>query len=867
MGFFKKRTVTPIEERNYASIYIIFSALLFLGTVWAVVDEVKVRRPWKEYQREFYEIGVKKLEEQYAEALSRVDSAKYQSIQIELARAQAALEGAEYQEALKTAEKLRIRLDEATRDWRFARSRSDAAYYGYKKNLREGKQDPKGQQQLDELDEEIRRRAAEMDSLNQKIARVDAVINRYKDHADSLTAELKGIFAEAQTIAAKIERMRSAPIEVRQTVLNDFDKTNFGELKARVDRCVTCHMGYHEQLYSDAPQPFRTHPVPELLSLHNPEKFGCTPCHRGQGTALTAGDAHGEADPYWEAPILKGQDVYAGCNSCHASEFVLKFAPRLTRAKQLLMESGCFGCHEIKNFQNLPKIGPDLNELTKKVKPEWIFRWVRNPKDYTPHTRMPNFRFTDEQAEAVTAYLVSVSRESSYRPTSPPGSYKGGVATRGKETFETVGCKGCHVVGEDTRMRAERGTSYDIAPELTWVGGKVDPDWLFDWIRNPRHYHPNTRMPSLRLTDTEARDIVAYLSSLHDERPSPVRALDLNNKDKIAQGLNTIREYGCFGCHNIKGTEKEGKVSVELSDFGKKYVEQMDFGDTNVPHTWDDWVKNKLRDSRVFQTDRIVQKMPVFSFTDDEIETLRMLLKSFQKEGPSEKHQQAVTKRQRDIDAGRALTMWYNCINCHNLEDRGGAISALLEDQALSPPPITGEGAKVQEQWLHDFLKNPSVIRPWLKIRMPTFSLTDEEIGTITKYFLGLAKQDFALRDYSATPIDPRFLVPGKQLFDSYQCAKCHPAGPVKLGEGGVVAANLAPNLALAATRLKPEWIVDWLQDPQQIQPGTQMPTFFYEGQVPDDTILEGDANKQIQALRTYVWSLGKRGPVVVGSR
>jgi mono/diheme cytochrome c family protein/uncharacterized coiled-coil protein SlyX len=862
---FKKRAQIPIEGRNYALIYLLFSGLLMLGTVWAVVDEVSIRRPWKEYQRDFHSYAEKNLHDRYIAALSQVDSSKYHDLQKDSTAAEQAFQSEDYSNAVLTLNKLERDLDEVTRNWRFSRSRSDAEYYEYKKNIHEGKEDPDGKKRLDDLSVEIAKYAAGMDELNKKIADVQVVVDRYKDHLDSVKAEIKGLFVDAEKFADKLTSIEDSPIEVKQTVINDFEKTSFGELKARVDRCTTCHLGYSEPLFADAPEPFKAHPLPELMALHNPEKFGCTPCHRGQGPALTAGDAHGDGDPYWDTPILKGEDVYAGCNACHSSEVVLKYASRLTRAKQLLLESGCYGCHDMRNFTNLPKIGPDLNELIVKVKPEWIFHWVKNPKVYNPHTRMPNFLLTDDQAEAVTAYLVDVAKQNPFQFNYPSGTYKGGVAERGKELVGTIGCKGCHVVGDDLRMRTERGTSYDIAPELSWVGGKVNPDWLFDWLKNPRHFHPNTRMPNLRLSDGEARDIVAYLTSLKDDRPVSDKVLDLDNKEKIAEGLTVIRQFGCFGCHNIQGAEKFGKVSVDLSDFGKKPLSQIDFGDTNVPHTWDDWVRNKLKNSRVFQTDRIIQKMPVFAFSDAEIEMLRMLLKSFQKGGVVKDYQYPVTKRQQDIDAGRRLTMWYNCINCHQIEDRGGYIGALYEEKALAPPVLTGEGAKVQEQWLHNFLHGPTVIRSWIKIRMPTFGLTDDEIATVTKYFLGISKQDFELRDYSATPIDTKYLEPGKKLFESYQCAKCHPTGAVKPSETGL-ASILAPNLGLAAGRLKPNWIIDWLHDPQRLQPGTNMPTFFYEGQAPDQTILGGNAEEQIKALRAYVWSLG-RGAAVAARR
>jgi hypothetical protein len=107
-----------------------------LGTVWAVVDEVSIRRPWKEYQRDFHSYAEKNLHDRYIAALSQVDSSKYHDLQKDSTAAEQAFQSEDYSNAVLTLNKLERDLDEVTRNWRFSRSRSDAEYYEYKKNIR-----------------------------------------------------------------------------------------------------------------------------------------------------------------------------------------------------------------------------------------------------------------------------------------------------------------------------------------------------------------------------------------------------------------------------------------------------------------------------------------------------------------------------------------------------------------------------------------------------------------------------------------------------------------------------------------------------------------------------------------------------------
>ena len=46
----------------------------------------------------------------------------------------------------------------------------------------------------------------------------------------------------------------------------------------------------------------------------------------------------------------------------------------------------------------MKKIGPNLKEVRKKLKPEWIHSWLRDPRAFRATTKMPQFRVNDDEA-------------------------------------------------------------------------------------------------------------------------------------------------------------------------------------------------------------------------------------------------------------------------------------------------------------------------------------------------------------------------------------------------------------------------------------------------------------------------------------
>jgi mono/diheme cytochrome c family protein len=185
------------------------------------------------------------------------------------------------------------------------------------------------------------------------------------------------------------------------------------------------------------------------------------------------------------------------------------------------------------------------------------------------------------------------------------------------------------------------------------------------------------------------------------------------------------------------------------------------------------------------------------------------------------------------------------------------------------PPILNGEGKKVKPEWLFGFLKQVEPIRPWLDARMPTFGFSDTDAIDLTTYFSRLDDQQFPYETVIERHISRGSMKAGEMLFseDIYNCWTCHQQGDIK-PKGDP--ASYAPDLKMARERLKPEWISKWLWDPQQLAPGTKMPSFFGDelaylpedmakyltpavGTKPEYGVMQAKTDSVIQAINDYI--------------
>jgi cytochrome c2 len=92
----------------------------------------------------------------------------------------------------------------------------------------------------------------------------------------------------------------------------------------------------------------------------------------------------------------------------------------------------------------------------------------------------------------------------------------GGDPGRGPALIRRYGCSACHVVP------GVRGADGKVGPSLEGIAGRVylagrlpnTPDNLLKWIRDPQGIERGNAMPNLGVTESDARDIAAYLYTL-----------------------------------------------------------------------------------------------------------------------------------------------------------------------------------------------------------------------------------------------------------------------------------------------------------------------------------------------------------------
>src|SRR5580704_16115832 len=557
----------PVVSKSLAPHYLVAMLVLMATLFWALWDEDFGQRPWKAFQNEWktrYAAFLKNANSQSNTSEKEVESnPEYLALKqaYERASQDAAPRIKEINEKLRDlgAEILAVqntftdrRAYVSASTYAIETETSDSSRQSKQGDLDKYKQEvttvkyPDGSKKtydyphLEETYNDLRNErtalSAELGELikpvNEQKAKVDAYLS---DHMVSLTpAQITGLLDKTEASSPKIQQINVPEANI-------------------VDRCESCHMGIREpvkltvaSMSAKAKKPdeyaraFTTHRDPELLKTHDPEKFGCSPCHQGNGRATTSIEkAHGTYE-HWLWPLFPKGDVEAGCQTCHAADMVLvtnDVGWTLSEGKDLYRQRGCVGCHRYEGYDKEPE---DLLSIAQQIKQ------------------------LDQEKKENSKQAAYLMKQADSAESNEEANHLNDQAVALKVTNSKLDLR---VVQLDRTTKSLLQDMKKVGPNLKDVRLKLNRNWIPVWLKKPSEFRATTKMPNFRLNDEQVKAISAYLwqSALAD--PLPKR-----KPGNAAHGRVLFETRGCLACHSVgEGDQLQGgNFAANLTRVGEK---------------------------------------------------------------------------------------------------------------------------------------------------------------------------------------------------------------------------------------------------------------------------------------------------------
>lgn len=378
--------------------------------------------------------------------------------------------------------------------------------------------------------------------------------------------------------------------------------------------------------------------------------------------------------------------------------------------------------------------------------------------------------------------------------------------THGRQLLKEYNCAGCHVIGDVPRV---------YAPRLDGIGDKTTWSWLFRWLKEPRAFRPETKMPDFKLSDKEAELLADFLISFKTypqntelEPLPPELQEEYPPDDWVDLGKTRFREARCISCHLVDG--KGGPLAPDLVKVASKAKPA--------------WLYSYLLDPKAFQPG---VEMPQYGFSREEAQAVAAYMKSEFVDWDAPPDTMDHIPDPNFYEKGLRLFNQYNCGGCHELTELGK-----VENMG---PDLTDIGDRHLYQlefgnldiphtlpsYIYNKLKNP---RQFLETaRMPVYDFNEEELQAITTALLARTEKK----------IPQKYLVPSKprsgyspqgefgRIVAKYACFSCH----VINGRGFF----LATDLSREGSQVQRPWVEEYFKIPYAMRPilTERMPNLF----------------------------------------
>ena len=291
-------------------------------------------------------------------------------------------------------------------------------------------------------------------------------------------------------------------------------------------------------------------------------------------------------------------------------------------------------------------------------------------------------------------------------------------------------------------------------------------------------------------------------------------------------------------------------------------------------------------------------KVPRFAFNDATRDLLRVYVSMM-----AEVSEQKGVARQSDlVTYALSETMEsLRCNNCHARDEQRSLWPEIVAEEGSgraveSVPQLTWVGEKLQGPWIEKLLKgeldgsldrrmgtparpldvgtngtqvrvgdqseegtgksaHPTKPRPWLSARMPSFPAY---AGLIAHGMA--AEHGVPFEEPLPTKLDANQVEIGRQLTlrdGGLDCRQCHGIGKEQPRGDAATQIALGINFALSRDRLRPEFALRQMLDPPRYDLGSRMPRFAPDLRTTAAKHIEGgDAKKQFEALKLFIWSV-----------
>lgn len=880
----------PIVSRSTSGILLLCALLLTGSLVWALWDESFGQRPWRNIQQEFvsrYTRYLKSIKPQAGKTEAEVkESAEYQTLDAEAKAAQEQVKPETAEIDQKVGE-IQRQLDAVTDPFQNQRGRLTVINYNVETATGSAKEKYRNQAQekrQETVEVELPAPDGSGKIITQKMnyEQLEKLYNDLRDEKARLLGRKAELLKEPTELTKKRDdylrhhMIGLGPGQIDGLIrkMENFDYSILGhQISANesdiVDRCEVCHVGIREpldlrpaDLAPDGPgkkpdslaRAFVSHPNRELLQIHNPDRFGCSGCHWGNGRATTSDvKGHGR-HKYWLWPLFERENIEAGCQQCHAKDRVTQGAETLNLGRDLFDQRGCVGCHRYEGFDRETDALSHTRQNTAQLEDQII----ANEKQIRQETEAANQAADDAEAQRLLAHAESLRVSSSL------------LAAR----IDQLNLQSKYLMQDQKK----------IGPNLKDIRLKLRKEWVPVWLKDPQGFRPGTKMPTFwrfgvdRDGEEQIKAISAYLwqESFSGKAPDQARG-------DGARGKELFETRGCLGCHAIGDADSQtgGTFAANLQRVGEKanyeYIVRWihnprerwapycpkekrdltaeDYSKNNKPHVFDTELNSRCPNDGAELQVQNMTVMPNFRLADRDARDIASYL--FSLSSPPGYPDASFMDDPNLKEKGHGLIKQYGCASCHEIkgfeeEQRIGKeltvegatpierldFALLTHDAEKGHDPLKLHGEHSEKPWYNHKgffehkLAEPAIYDqgkekdPKDRLRMPKPYLTPEWRNALTTFLLGSVGTEGSNVPGSLfyNPQDQRRqdVQNGWWVIKKYNCMGCH---EIQVGQRSVLMGVpfyqtpegkdlLPPILTSEGARVDPNWLLRFLNDP-----------------------------------------------------